>query len=777
MAASRTKRDAQECGRESESGSPASKKAKPTKKDVMDAALQAFLGSADGSTLPSASSWFADHGAAYGVKRASFIAHATEIARSLAAKRNVDRRELVVDAEVLAASQELISRRRGPGRQPALSKGAEGRVFARVISAMKEFRVFTSEFVLWEMLREAGRPQSQEEVNDPAALSRGVAQRVARLGADAVWGFEKRFGLTEHKKRLLDEPRCRAAQPEKAVQGGRHLIWFQALVQIANTFGGAEKRVIPGWSCPPGKGPQRTDGDPLDFRAGDLEVRCLPSGEKVIWITALDEQLRPATRVCAADEVPMSLADVNLTSLDTKHLPAIAQRMPDAHVTATALVDRVRGLLCVQLIVPWNPIKEQTVSFVANMNKSKKKVKCAVSSTEKGYQTQESLENIIPWIADTINARPDDWAILLLDGHVSHFSRKAMAAFLQHHIFVVIEPSQTSTWFQSGDQGGHRCAHNEYRAVHTAAAGVAYSSGIAISNESRLEMVYNAFVAVKQSTWKEGFSKIGFPSGKVINFHEAFPPSTFDPGASYRVGLPAVTSALLKDLFSFENLVLPWSAPMRLVKRADEKPELTTRRDAAMRLAKLGIPDDQTAVFYVIKTMKTDAQGVRRLIFQGTLEESEEEEDTEEEESEDEGDIEETDVECGARGISTAWGFALRGRVADQALQRLESRSKAQKEKQELAEQNRKATLATQDLLRDVLQATGFISAADRNKPRAVTVKVLRDFVEANEESLKKVDPSFAVETKKDAIVTHLTEAIKANRQMPEPVVWVGKKQ
>ena len=148
---------------------------KPKKRDAMDAALEAFFTAcAAAGTRLSANSWWqlncmppthpAAGGKSHAVSRSAFILHVSELFSQLDEIREIPHDNRVFSTDDLASAHNLVLHRLGPGRPTALSPAAELRVVNCRLQVAHDCNLLTEETIHLELLREAGTPQSPEEL-------------------------------------------------------------------------------------------------------------------------------------------------------------------------------------------------------------------------------------------------------------------------------------------------------------------------------------------------------------------------------------------------------------------------------------------------------------------------------------------------------------------------------------------------------------------------------------------------------------------------------------
>jgi hypothetical protein len=162
-----------------------------------------------------------------------FVCNRSKFSAHVVRMRSERQLELQVTIEGVAEEvNKMLLIRRAPGGARALSPEAELRVVRRLQDTEDRLKLLTFDIVTMELLREAGLPQTPDEVNNDEILQAGVLKRVALLGKDGVNGFLKRHEAVRTRARHLEEQRAAATQPEKMAQYARLIVFAFMRAQV-----------------------------------------------------------------------------------------------------------------------------------------------------------------------------------------------------------------------------------------------------------------------------------------------------------------------------------------------------------------------------------------------------------------------------------------------------------------------------------------------------------------------------------------------------------------
>lgn len=365
------------------------------------------------------------------------------------------------------------------------------------------------------------------------------------------------------------------------------------------------------------------------------------------------------------------------------------------------------------------------------------------------------MRDFVLWLAGiNLGTSPTNWGILIVDGYGAHLTREVKNALAKLHIIGLVEPSQSSTWAQSGDQGGNHAGHANFRSLNTSELCRLQINKGRMTHIEQVDIMVDAFCKVPSRIWKDGFSKVGLPSGSIIGFREWFKSSLWAPGSAYRRNLPDVSQRLCNTLFSIPNLVRFWGSAMIVEKTVVSE---AAKQQVNAALALRCVPQGNSAVLYWLKIGgKEEAHRLYEGKWEGQ-DEGDEGEDGEEASGDDAEDGEE-DAPAVRRGINTRRGLAFWTATTAADMERIAA---AKEKKAVLAEEKKKAL--DKQALRLKLVQIGFLSTPDRDRARALTVGLLDRVFEANRQSLA-FDSAQWARSKKDEKIELLQTAIEQQR-------------
>ena len=572
---------------------------------------------------------------------------------------------------------------------------------------------------------------AEEEADDDLRISNGMV-RLGYLGDKWLDGFLARNDGVVQRRRALEVKRQQALQPERVVQHLRNCMWAQTLVQIGNAIGAGRK--VPGWSAPPGESVQRTEDNSVDQRAGDVIVKVV-GNEKVMWITALNEQLQPVKdeRVFCLDEVAVDHNDMDVRQVSLKGKGAagniVVGLTTGTHVTMTPVWDRRGTLLACQVLADMKGINDDLLEFFRDND-------FAFESVPSGYQTDGTFERFLAFVLPLMGCSRSDRGILFYDGHDSHISRAVRRLLDKHYVVADILPSHTTTILQVGDNGPNRKGKSNFRQANTMAQMFASSGMMSMSwtaLEGKIRMFAQSLIDVPSDVVVSAWATVGLPScvSRKWAAPEAMTVDKFRPGERHRdaESLPPITSAsAFRALFDADNLVLPWGSAM-VIPKSVELPERVRARLEHVKSLQAKASDvkpGHSQLFYVIAHSNVTPNEVAKATYQGIAEVSSW--------PAKDGPSATARANDSKRQVSqkvpTAYGILLDGDVSDRALIATKAKADEKAAIEARATADRDKILEEQKTVSELLLSTGFISAEEATEK--IVIAKMDEFVAAN---------------------------------------------
>src|SRR3989338_7857026 len=315
--------------------------------------------------------------------------------------------------------------------------------------------VITNEVIQGEALDVARTPLVGESPN-----SEVIFQRCKRVGGrEWVNAFRRKYQFTKKRtKRPIEIGRAMKCQPEFMLLQFRHIAHIYALMQIHRVI--ASGVIVRGWVLNSGwvtrdRGDHVGTNTPLTHDP-IITVRPAPDNPKfkVIWVNPLDCELQPPepSEIINFDEKPLVPDSVRLVSVGQ----AIAYGRTNSWSVVLYLTAEGK-IISYTLILRGLSVEASIAARILDAGG-------AVTSTPKGYQTDQTLLNDIGRLLERNQIKPSRKRpfVLLTDGHGSRLTSALLRLLAQHHIYCVIEPAHTSMFAQPLDQNAMKYLQNAY---------------------------------------------------------------------------------------------------------------------------------------------------------------------------------------------------------------------------------------------------------------------------------------------------------------------------
>jgi hypothetical protein len=444
------------------------------------------------------------------------------------------------------------------GRPTVLSVAQEKEVLEACGEFEHEFGILTKTVVAEEARHIAMKPLG-EEVNDDILWGERAAARFNRVGGRRwISGFIRRHpDVTISKtKRPIEKQRAAKTQPEISVQHYRILAHAIALCQVQRAI--AAGRNVAGWELSEEEGiVTRVNGGGRDPGYDVLRVIELPLELKAkipktyLEVIPLGEPLEPLDPkfMIALDEKPLAPDAPCSVVMSVKGVKHSIGSSRSSSWTVTPVIRAYGELIHTQIITRASSVSSYTSKLLAK--------DFTFGRTEKGMQTDASFvrfaEDWMPKVGATL-ACP---GIVVLDGHISHLSRKFTRLALQNHLIVICEPSHMSILLQAGDNGVNAYVDKTYSREYTTTFAV---KGGEVTVDDRIMCLFRTFeqLKTKKKLITHSFNAVAL-TGNIDDCIGHWKTAHFALGDKYRgPALPKVTGVLLAKIFCHYQLSLPW---------------------------------------------------------------------------------------------------------------------------------------------------------------------------------------------------------------------------
>jgi hypothetical protein len=430
------------------------------------------------------------------------------------------------------------------GRPTSLTNGAEERLLVRLKELQNEFSHLTNNMIIREALDIAREPAEGETHED-------IATRVSRCGGDDwLHSYKERHNLrTNQVHRPMELERAMKNQPEITLKHWRMVIHTFAVMQIHRAM--ANNYMVIGWHWDETRLlATRVTGD---SEPGDDVVESkMVDGIPTYWVKPLNEPLVfPSPKaIFNVDEKsilpdsPLRVAINNLciaygrTSSWTLVLPLLANGSMD---------------LPVMLILRGESVETSITQLCQQAG-------ITVTSTKKGMQDDDTFANYLTILLPKIGATHEYPGCIFLDGHSSRLTTKAIEILRKHHIYALIEPSQTSTTHQALDNGANAIAQQLYNQNYTTA--IAQSPEKKMSNMTRVKCIVRTITEMREMDFSHCWEQVGIINGK-LDPRWMTKKKKFRYGERFRENhLLPLSDTMLEKLFSVENICAAYDAPI-----------------------------------------------------------------------------------------------------------------------------------------------------------------------------------------------------------------------
>jgi hypothetical protein len=401
--------------------------------------------------------------------------------------------------------------------------------------------------------------QNQSYPHDEAKRQRSLGQRQAQLLVGALVQEGKipsrGSGRREERMRIFKE------QPEHTADYARLLFWQAALLRIQEDL--ANGKECGEWTLPPGGVPSRVHSSSfVNASTGENDVLGVRRHQAIYkYGQKEDRALFPVdTSVWwCFDEKPNTLRgsfhgiEGQSTSWTLGVLVSMAGELPILQILLPSEDGKVPGTIqktFAQLSKRSDAVGEMARATIIDVSAN-------------GFQTKQTffrfMEKALPLMRCT-RRRP---GALTLDSASSHLDRKTLKMCRLYGLHVIAEPSASSGYLQSLDNGAN--AEIERRtnaAIHGWALGEGFDKKT-LPDVKRLELLLEAVHHLKlsPSLIRAAWAKVGW-SGGWFRPLRAFSVDTYRRGAAYRQDHhPAPSSKLLQSLFAPSNLIQPFGSP------------------------------------------------------------------------------------------------------------------------------------------------------------------------------------------------------------------------
>jgi len=410
------------------------------------------------------------------------------------------------------------------GRPYTLTRAQEQLAVRRITNLARQESGVTMQMAAAEVEVVAASPL----LGDTAA---DVAKRVMRCGGKQYMrSLCHRYNLSVSKRgRALELERAMGQQPERRLN-------YHRIIYRAHAFAHAHRRYLE-FKEPATPNARRLllqhqlrnytmSGGVLQYEEeGDGGgVLAVKDGEFVV--PDLDEELimtKPKF-VANGDEKPWDCNQCRTTSLSAPAVRANVRSGARSSYWTVMCWIRANGEALPPLII----VDGQSVPADRALVDILTRTGASVTATENGF-----MDNAV-FLAELrrfcgMLGNGEEPAILLLDGHGSRLQREAVRILSEHHIYCVVEPSNSSTDNQALDNGAMVSFNEEYRSLYTTALN---RHDPVSSTSDRIVLALKAYELASEtnrfrSCWKGALLENGVPQPhklgpKVCPFYPAF---------------------------------------------------------------------------------------------------------------------------------------------------------------------------------------------------------------------------------------------------------------